>query len=137
MLSNRKLIFDNQYVSIWHYSYLKMVHHRFKSHPGEEELKKILSIGSELFRKENCNRWLSDDTHLRSVSKGMKEWALKNWFPPLLESSWKHWAIVLPENYMGKYELTKAIVTSKQQLPLIIELFKDEESALEWLSSVK
>ncbi|MFX0062805.1 MAG: hypothetical protein ACFFC7_11550 [Candidatus Hermodarchaeota archaeon] len=113
----------------------KIVHHQFHKYSGGKIFRKVLSKGVELFKQNNCIKWLSDDRQIRVVNQEDADWARDVWYAQLSKAGWKYWALVKPENIIGKMSL-KRHIRRVEDPNLTLKIFVDPQSALEWLESM-
>lgn len=72
-LHNGDLILDNEYVTLWYYPELKIVHHRMHQMPDSTAFRELLSAGANVVERHRAPKWLSDDrnnTLLRRTRNG-------------------------------------------------------------------
>jgi hypothetical protein len=59
---------------------------------------------------------------------------MQDWFPRVLQSGWKFWALVVPEDVKARMNLTQ-FVQSYYEQGLRIMVFTEPVEATEWLAS--
>ncbi len=135
MIGDKEVIINNKFVTLWYYSSAKIVHHEFhKFVTGGEIVREVFNAGAELFEKYGAEKWLSDDRENRVLTKEDTEWTQNVWRPRVLKAGWKYWAIILPENYVGKMVMNN-ILASYTRLGVTTRIFADPDEALNWLKA--
>ena len=105
----KELIFENENMSLWYHNDTKIVHHKFHTFTHGEEFRNGLNKGLELLKKKRAYKWLSDDSENPITTKEDREWTASIWRPAVINSGWKYWAIVLPEQAAGKMAFKKIV----------------------------
>lgn len=132
---NKEIVLNNQVVSLWYYPDLHIIHHKTHQFIYGDQYRELLSKGAEIFENNNCTGWLSDDRLGSAVRKEDLDWATENWTPRILKAgTWKSWATLLPDKSVGKMKMKK-IVEHYKTLGVQVEIFDDENEALDWLKS--
>jgi len=132
---NKQTIIDNEFSSLWCYPEAKIIHHKFHKFISDSEFINILKTGLEYFKKNNCNKWLSDDRNNSSLSTNVITWGSDYWIPELIKNGWKYWAIMVNDSKSGKISMKNLIKEYKGQ-GINVYLFDDLKKAFEWLMNV-
>lgn len=127
-------VIDNEYMSLWYYPALKIVHHKIHKTLPNGMFEEVLSAGAEYMEKYRAKKWLSDDSSLVAISKDDIEFGEKVWSPRVMKAGFRYWAIVMPKNAMGSLQI-KRFIKDYSEKSVIIEPCETVEAALEWLSS--
>jgi hypothetical protein len=125
-------VINNEYATLVYQPEQKIVHHTFHKPMTSTDFRQVLNTGAELFAKHQACKWLSDDRGNGALSPEDSEWAMQDWFPRVLKSGWKFWALVVPEDIMARMNLTQ-FVNSYYDQGLRIMVFTDPKEATEWL----
>lgn len=132
---DKEVFFSNEHATLWFYPKEKIVHNQFHKYVGGEGFRKVLRNGTEFFVKNNCEKWLSDDTNLSVVNQEDADWATNEWYSQIKNAGWKYWAMVKPKNIIGKMSL-KRHVNNVRDEEITMKVFEKEEDALNWLKNV-
>jgi hypothetical protein len=125
-------VLDNEFISMWYYPETKILHHRMHRFFSGQPFREAMNKGVEVFKQYGAHKWLSDDRQVPALSKEDLEWGHTDWYPRVLESGWKFWAIVMPEKVVGQMTLKKLVEDYGKQ-GLTARLFTSEEEAKLWL----
>jgi hypothetical protein len=129
-------LINNQYATLDFHTDTKIVHHIFHKPIGDEKFREVLLTGAETLKKYGATKWLSDDRKNMALSPEDTEWSKKVWFPQALGAGWKFWALVVPQDIMGRMNM-KEFVDEYYEQGLRIMVFGNPEEAMQWLKSVK
>ena len=135
MSDSKELILSTDRYNLWFYPDLKIVHSQFLKYAGGENFREVLSKGIDIFIKNHCVKWLSDDRHIGVVSQEDAAWSREVWYGKLSKAGWKYWALVKPESTIGKITFKK----STQQINdpnMKMKIFDNPEEALIWLKNI-
>lgn len=125
-------VINDEFATLVYEPEQKIVHHTFHKPLPSTEFRRVLDTGAELFAKHQASKWLSDDRGNSALSEEDSEWAMKDWFPRVLQAGWKFWALVVPEDIMARMNL-KQFVDSYYEQGLRIMVFTDPVEAKGWL----
>lgn len=131
----KTIIVDNEYATLWYYPESQTVHHQFHKFIHGKVLRDLLARGLDTFQQHNANKWLSDDRKNSALPQADYEWANNHWVNPMIDSGWKYWAMVLPDNTVGK-TVMKRVIEDYATRGLTVEIFETPEAAYDWLASV-
>jgi hypothetical protein len=126
------LLLDNKFATLWYHPDTKIVHHQFHKFVYGEAFREVLNAGAEAMKKYRAEKWLSDDRQNSALKQKDLDWANTDWLPRVQAAGWKFWAIVQPENVLGRLNMQKAA-----QLPtgngVMTRMFGDPDEAMAWL----
>ena len=125
-------IIDNEFVTLWYHPDTKIVHHQFHQFLHGDPFRETLNTGTELLKKYGAQKWLSDNRKNTALSKEDTDWGKTDWFPRTVEAGWKYWAIVQPEQVLGKMNMKRLAKTYSEQ-GVTTEFFSDPDEAMAWL----
>jgi hypothetical protein len=131
----KNLVLENEHIVLWYHPESKIIHHRHRAKLIHSDvLRNVLETGLSLLSRHKTSKWLSDDRmHVVFTTKDV-EWSKNDWFPRALDAGWKYWAIVQPENEIGKLNLEQFTFDYSRK-GITIKIFKTPEEAYEWLTS--
>ncbi|MFW9929698.1 MAG: hypothetical protein ACFFD1_09925 [Candidatus Thorarchaeota archaeon] len=129
--SGRKVILDNKYGTVWFYPEKKIVHHQFHMFCYGENFRNILNTDAELIEKYGCKKLLSDDRKLSTIAKDDEKWS-HDWYLRIKKAGWRIWAMVRPENVIGKLG-SKRRINREQDFDINFKTFAEQKDAFEWL----
>jgi hypothetical protein len=128
-------IFDDDFATLWYHTEQKIVHHKIKKWIAGDNLRNLLNKGYEVIKKNNAQKWLSDDRNNSVLNPDDEKWAKTDWFVRMLKVGWKYWAIVLPEKVVGQMNI-KRFSEDYSKAGITAKLFSDPDEALKWLESI-
>ena len=130
-------VVENEFITLWYHPDHKIVHHKFhKKTIYGDPLRNAFNEGVALLQKHGANKWLSDDRENIIFRGEDVEWLLKDWFPRAVQSGWKYWALVNPEQAIGKLNMEQFTKDYTKQ-GITVKFFKNPDDAKEWLCCVE
>jgi hypothetical protein len=130
------VIFENENSKMVCYPDLKIVHNKFVGSPTGKQFREALEAGIGAMEKYECTKWLSDDSeNMAQFAPEDHIWADNDWFPRMQEVGWKTWAMVVPNEIMGRLNV-KDIVEKNVQRGIRMAVFSDLDKALGWLVQI-
>ncbi len=129
-------VMDNDFCTMWYYPDKKIVHHKIHKYIFGETFHKMLLAGTEMFQKNHATKWLSDDRGVPVLRKEDMDWGAVNWFPQTVKAGWKYWAIMVPEQPVGKMNL-EDLAAKYGKAGVTARFFTDLDEAFKWLESCK
>jgi hypothetical protein len=126
------ILIQNEYATLVYYPDTKIVQHTIHKPIGGQELRDVLTTGTKTLREYQASKWLSDDRGNSALSPEDTEWGMKEWFPRAIKAGWKYWALVVPQDILGRMNM-KEVVDSYFEQGLRIAVFTNPEDALKWL----
>jgi len=100
-----------------------------------EDMQKAFDAGAEALKKNKGTKWLSDNSKLQPYRQEDMKWINEDWFPRVLASGWKYWAVIEPENILGQLSM-KTFIEAYQKNGITLKIFRTVAEALAWLESV-
>lgn len=125
-------VLENPSATLWFHPDTKIVHHQLHKFIYGEDLRALLSAGTELIKKHRATKWLSDDRGNTVISHQDEEWANTVFIPTTLAAGWKHWAIVPPKMVIGQLGAER-IAKALAEMGLVVQFFDDPDQAMRWL----
>ena len=125
-------IIDNPSVTLWYHADKKIVHHKIHKFIFGKEFRELLLTGSDVLKKNQAQKWLSDDRSNSVLSKEDLEWSETHWAPGAAQGGWKYWAIVQPEKVLGQAAMER-LVKKYATLGVKARIFTDSTEAMTWL----
>jgi hypothetical protein len=125
-------ILDTPFVTLWYHDDRKIVHHKVHKFIFGHEFRNLLNKGAETLKKNQAQKWLSDDRNNSVLSKEDLEWSETQWAPATARAGWKFWAIVQPEKVLGQAAMQR-LVTKYAALGVTASLFTNPTEAMTWL----
>jgi hypothetical protein len=129
------VIFQNAYATLIYHPDKKIVHHIFHKPVGGQPFREVLLTGMQVLKANGARKWLSDDRGNSALPDDDTEWALNIWFPQVRDAGWKYWALVVPDDVMGRLNLVEHTEFYFQR-GIRIMVFTDPDEALKWLEAV-
>jgi hypothetical protein len=131
-MSEAITIIENEYATLVYHPDAKIVHHTFLKPIGGDEFREVLDSGAKTLKKHKASKWLSDDRENSALSREDTEWSKTDWFPRAVKAGWQYWALVVPQDIVGRMNM-KEFVDSYLDQGLRIAVFSKPEPAMEWL----
>ncbi|HWA78196.1 MAG TPA: hypothetical protein VG937_37930 [Polyangiaceae bacterium] len=131
---DRRVILQNDAITLWYYPELKIVHHQMVQAPASEEFRELLDKGAELLERFGAIKWLSDDRGNTLLRPQDEEWADSVWLPRVLRAGFKFWAIVLPMAAIGKLNMQR-LATQHTRRGIVSRIESMPYPAFEWLKA--
>lgn len=132
----RETVIDNEFGSMWYYPEKRIIHHQIHKFMFGETYKKFILTATDLMKKYQARKWLSDDRKSPVIRKEDMLWEEVNWFPQTVDAGWKYWAIVTPEKALGQMNM-EGLARQFASQGLIVRFFNSPEEGLKWLESQK
>ena len=124
-------IIDNDHITVEYDFDRKIVQHVVHQPIGGDVLHEALEAGTEALREYGACKWLSDDRKNGPISQEEAEWG-DAWGQRTIESGWKYWAMVVPEEIVAAGSMAPAIEDFYER-GLRVMVFSNREDALAWL----
>jgi hypothetical protein len=131
-MSNRMVVYENEYATLWYYPDAGIVHHQIHKYTYGPHFRELMLEGLRIFKERQATKWLSDDRENSALPKADAEWALTNWRPFVIKAGWKYWAIVMPKKQIGQMNM-KQLGSELAAQGITVNAFTTPEEALEWL----
>ena len=131
-MSDRQVIHNNEFISVYYYPDKKIVHHEFHKRASGQVLYDAFTVCAETMEKTRCQKYLSDDRQNSVYAEEDREWSAKNSRPRLIKAGMKYWALLLPEKAIGQLNMKEVIKRYAEQ-GVTVEVFQDAAKAMEWL----
>jgi hypothetical protein len=128
-------VLDSEHATLWFHEESGVVHHQFKKYVYGAPFREVLERGLDLMNEKKARKWLSDDRKNSALIPQDAEWAQSDWSPRVHAAGWKYWAIVLPENVIGKMNMQQ-FIDDQSSGGVTVQVFSDPNQALGWLESV-
>jgi len=129
------IIISNDYVTLVYEPDLKTIYHTFHQHISGQVFYEALDAGLQALEYHGARKWLSDDRQNTGIDPEDMEWAMFDWGPRAAAAGWKYWALVVPENFQGRVDMS-SIVQKYYDLGVEIRVFISLEEAERWLSQI-
>lgn len=130
--TDRELVHDSEYISVWCHPSLRLIHHQMHKVCYGEPFRAALTAGTVAMKRHGATAWLSDDRLNGPVPDPDERWATTKWFPQTHAAGWRYWAMVLPARAVGKLNV-KRYVEMYRKLGVEAQMFADPAPALEWV----
>jgi hypothetical protein len=131
-----RALIENGLATLWYHPEGRIVHHQFHRNIQGEPFREILTRGAELVEKNGAQKWVSDDRGNTALHPDDAKWATEVWSPRVLEAGWKAWAIVMPEQLLGKLNMKRFIAMYADQ-GVSVRTFGQPEQALVWIRTIR
>ncbi len=129
-------ILSNEYATLVYHEDKKIVHHTFLKPIGGQPFRDILLAGVDCMTKYGATKWLSDDRENSELSPEDGKWATTVWSKLVQEAGWKTWALVVPNDIMGRLNMVEFVnLYSKRGVRVMV--FTKLEEAIAWLDSIE
>lgn len=129
-----EVIIDNDFATLQYHPEAKIVHHKFHKFMFGQPFRDVMLKGLEVFKENDCQKWLSDDRGNPVMNPRDKAWGDANWAPNVIAAGWKYWALVMPEKVVGQMSMQQ-MVEQFRQIGIAVYVTDDPDKALQWLES--
>ncbi len=130
-----KTIVENEKITLVFHEADGIVQHTIHQPIEGDDFRSVLIRGSEIFEEYKATKWLSDDRANGPFNEEDTDWSVNVWSKKVVAAGWKHWALVLPEDVIGKLTL-QGIVDFYADMGVTVQIFSDPAEAMTWLKSV-
>ena len=131
----RRIIVDEGAMKLWYHEDGSILHHEMLRYPGAQLLETVLNSGLEFMREHRVNKWLSDDRNGGALPKSHHEWGETVWGPKAAAAGWKYWALVPPEELVGRMNMER-LTKTYGDLGVQVQVFATPVLALSWLRNI-
>ncbi|MBN2434987.1 MAG: hypothetical protein JXK07_06940 [Spirochaetes bacterium] len=128
----KETIQENDIFSLYYYPQYGIIHHEVHTNIYGEAFKTMLTAGADMFIKNRCNKWLSNDKSSQKPQTEDLIWAYDNWKDRVVNHGWKYWALVMPDRMTGQIDMQK-IAIGFTGLGVEVQTFNNPDMALTWL----
>jgi hypothetical protein len=132
---NENIIIQSDYATLLYHPDKKIVHHIFHKPIGGQPFRDVLLAGLETLKANGAQKWLSDDRANAALPTEDTDWAQSVWFPQVRDAGWKYWALVVPDDIMGRINMVE-FTESYFQKGIRIMVFTDPVEAQQWLEAL-
>ncbi len=129
-------IFKNEQISVYYLLEEKIIYHVMHGQVEGQPFRDALLAATDVLMKNKASKWLSDDRLNPALKQADQKWILEVWQPKVLKAGWKYWAIILPEDAVGKLRMS-VMATQYAKLGVKVNAFSSPEEGLTWLKSFK
>lgn len=131
---NSDIVLDTEWLNVRYYPDSGIIHHTWKKSCSGEVFRDMMLEASDYLAAHKGSKWLSDDRLFTVMTEADSLWGRRVWFPRTIHAGWKHWAMLLPERYVGQVSM-QAILTEYKAAGINAKIFDSVAAALEWLGS--
>ena len=132
----RKVIFENDYVTLYYYPEAKIVHHILHKFAYGEEFRRYMEMGLDLLKTNGAKKWISDNRHHSALPTEDLQWSMNDWFFRAFDAGWRYWAMVMPDKVAGQLSM-KRLIKEYNDRGMTIKIVESADEALEWLQSLE
>lgn len=125
---------DNDFATVLYYPQTGIIHHAWKQYCHGKDFQDIMMASTRHLQKEGGTKWLSDDTNYAILTEEDALWGRKIWFYEAIRAGWKHWAIILPTQQIGKVSISD-LVTEYRAAGINSMIFDNVPEAMIWLEA--
>lgn len=125
-------VITNQYVELYYHEETKIIHHIYHPGVGGDYLKEELTTGTDWLIEKGAIKWLSDNSAIEGVTDEEAAWINTEWLPRTIAAGWKFWALVVPNDVMGRMNMVQFVSEFAQQ-GVLVRVFTESDAAMAWL----
>ena len=125
-------IIQNATFTLWYHPEKKIVHHQIHKFIAGPPFRELLLAGTELMKKHQATKWLSDDRSNSALKQDDLEWSETEWAPQTAKAGWRYWAIVQPGQILGQVAMQR-LKDKYAGLGVTAQIFTDPTEAMAWL----
>lgn len=133
MASN--IIIDNHHALLEFDPTTKIIHHKLHQSIDSHTLRRVLMSGVDLLKIHHATKWLSDNRDINAHSPEDTEWVNNHWLPAAVAAGWKYWALVVPDDFMARVNMSEFVDTFYAK-GIRIMVFTDTDLAQQWLEKL-
>lgn len=126
------VVYENEHITMYYHPDTKIVHHVYESTIGGETLKHGLTLGVDLLKQHNAEKWLSDNRKSDAHTEEETEWINSVWLPSAIEAGWKFWALVVPDSFIARVNQIE-FVQAFYDMGVWVRVFINPDEAMAWL----
>jgi hypothetical protein len=119
-------------VSLYYHPDARIVHHEIRRFVTGKDFRDLLTAGSDVLRKHQARKWLSDDRGQWALAKEDLAWSETQWAPLVAKSGWKYWAIVRAEKVLAQVAMEQ-LASKYAKLGVTAKFFTNPADAKAWL----
>lgn len=123
---------DNEFATLVYIPELKLVRHKFHKAIAGQPFRAMLNRGVELLIENQAHKWLSDDRENMAFPDDDNQWIVGDWIPRAIAAGWKYWALVVPEDYAARVNMSD-LINALEDKGLRMMVFTDPDKALKWI----
>ena len=127
-----EIILENEWGVVRYEPEHKYIYHTFFKDVNGKDVQHILNVGLETLEKYGAIKWLSDDRKNGPIWQEDIDFSLNDWGPRAAAAGWKYWALVVPDEVIGRASMID-VVDAYFQLGVRVQTFTDLETAKKWL----
>ncbi|MEO1286902.1 MAG: hypothetical protein AAFV93_03980 [Chloroflexota bacterium] len=109
---------------------------RFKTELELDLMRKALPIAREEIDKHQFTRWITDARAISGMSPEAAQWILTEWLPNMQDTTWRYWALVVPEALVGRMQMMQ-FMQAVSDLGIQIRTFTTMEDAQDWVTNIE
>lgn len=128
-------IFSNEQMTVRYLQEEKIIYHTMHGQVSGQPFRDAILAATKVLKDNKATKWLSDDRLNPSLKKEDQEWTSKVWQPQVLEAGWKYWAIIMPEEAIGKMRMS-IMASQYLQLGVTVKAFSRLDEGFSWIKSV-
>lgn len=128
-------IYKGDSLTVIYHPETKIIQHTFQGPASSSELRAALNAGTNLLRRYQVTKWLSDERENSYLSPEDVHYLVTDWAPRTVRAGWKYWAIVVPRQLESRVD-AMTIVQACYDLGVRTMVFSDVPEALDWLASL-
>lgn len=133
-VGSREVVFDSDLITVWCYPEARIIHHKMHRHCYGPVFREALTAGIAAMREHRADSWLSDDRKNGPLPDDDELWGATVWFQQAKAAGWKHWAMVMPSQAVGKLNV-KRLVEHYRRQGVDALMFGEPDAAFDWLFS--
>ncbi|MEM9954865.1 MAG: hypothetical protein AAF846_24880 [Chloroflexota bacterium] len=109
---------------------------RFKTELELDLMRKALPIARKEIDRHQFTRWITDARAISGMSPETAQWILTEWLPSMQDTTWKYWALVVPEALAGRMQMMQ-FMQAVSNLGIQIRTFTTMEDAQDWVTDIE
>ena len=129
-------IFKNEQMSVFYLQDDKIIYHIMHGQVEGKPFRDAILAATDALMKNKACKWLSDDRLNPALKQADQSWILEVWQPKVLKAGWKYWAIIMPEEAIGKMRMS-VMASQYAKLGVTVNAFSSPDEGLKWLKSFK
>ena len=127
------ILYDKDFLCIYHESEHKLIHLRWKGYASTENLRDALNFAWEAVKEHHIEYWLGNLKLMEAISPADIDWVTESWYPRISATNLKKMAIVTSLDYFNNIAVKKIVNTAADVTNFETRYFVDVTTAKEWL----
>ena len=127
------ILYDKEFLCIYHEPEYKLIHLRWKGYASTDNLRDALNFAFEAVKEHEVEYWLGNLKLMEAINPVDIDWVTDIWYPKISATRLKKMAIVTSLDYFNNTAVKKIVNTASDVASFETRYFVDAGPAKEWL----